>query len=142
MQLTNIKIYLVFSFLLVLTSFSNTIRKNSELAGKSFKALVGQTCREMIDGGCMIYTYERLTFHEDSVRISYEVQAYCSPEEREKNYTNLYSDRTMTFNWHLKNDTVELLGNTNFKELIFQDSLLYGFDNSTNRHVVFHEITN
>jgi hypothetical protein len=123
-------------------SFSNAPKEKTELIGKSFKALVGETCKDMIDGGCMIYTYEWLTFHQDSVTISYEVKAYCTPVEREKNYTNLYSDLSKNYNWSLKHDTIRIHGNSDFNELIIRDSLIFGFDRTQNRNLIFHEIQN
>ena len=38
------------------------ITTQNDPTGKNFKALVGQSCREMTDGGCMIYTYRILNF--------------------------------------------------------------------------------
>ncbi len=123
-------------------SFSNASKEKPELIGKSFKALVGETCKDMIGGGCMIYTYERLTFHQDSVTISYEVDAKCFPEEREKNYSNLHTYLSKNYNWSSKNDTIRIYGHSDFKELIIRDSLLFGFDKTQNRNLIFHEIRN
>ncbi len=123
-------------------SFSNAPKEKPELIGKSFKALVGETCKDMIGGGCMIYTYERLTFHQDSVTISYEVDAKCFPEVQEKNYSHLYSDLSKNYNWNSKNDTISIYGFSDFKELIIRDSLLFSLDKTQNRNLIFHEIRN
>jgi len=108
--------------------------------GKNFKALVGQSCREMTDGGCMIYTYRILNFRSDSVKVSYQVVAYCSPEEREINYTNAYDHLIKIYKWSVCKDSLCIHGLDDYGTLIFQNSTLIGEDKSTKRKIVFNEI--
>ena len=68
--------------------------------GKTYKALVNETCKSMTDGGCMIYTYQVLKFEQDSVKVSYQAIASCSPKEMEDNYKEMYKNQIKKYKWH------------------------------------------
>ena len=107
--------------------------------GKNFKALIGQSCREMTDGGCMIYTYRILNFKSDSVEVSYQVMAYCSPNERQNNDNHTQDKLTKTYKWSVCKDSLSIHGLDDYGTLIFQNSTLIGEDKSTKRKIVFSE---
>ena len=107
--------------------------------GKNFKALVNESCKELTDGGCMVYTYRILNFKTDSVVVSYQVMAYCSPKERENNFSNIYDNFTKTYSWSVSKDTLTINGLDDYGKLIFQNSKLIGGDKSTKRKIEFSE---
>ena len=111
----------------------------NDLIGKSYKALVGESCKEMTNGGCMIYTYRILNFKTDSVVVSYQVMAYCSPKEIENNYAHLYDNLTKTYKWTVSNDTITINGLDDYGKLTLQNSNLIGVDKSTKRKIEFSE---
>lgn len=130
-----IKPTVILIFILSMLGF----KVQNDLAGKNFKALVGETCKEMTDGGCMIYTYRLLNFKTDSVVVSYQVIAYCSPKEIENNYAHLYENLTKTYEWTTSNDTITINGLDDYGTLTLQNSNLIGEDKSTKRKVEFSE---
>jgi hypothetical protein len=107
--------------------------------GKNFKALVGQSCREMTDGGCMIYTYRILNFRSDSVEVSYQVKTYCLPNERQNNDNHTHDNLIKTYKWSVCKDSLSIHGLDDYDRLIFQNSTLIGEDKSTKRKIVFSE---
>ena len=108
--------------------------------GKNFKALVNESCREMTDGGCMVYTYRILNFKTDSVTVAYQVIAYCSPKERENNYSNMYDNFTKTYSWSVGKDTLTINGLDDYGKLIFHNSKIIGSDKNTKRKIEFNEL--
>jgi len=115
------------------------INIQNDPTGKNFKALVNESCRELTDGGCMVYTYRILNFKTDSVVVSYQVIAYCSPKERENNFSNIYDNFTKTYSWSVSKDTLTINGLDDYGKLIFQNSKLIGGDKSTKRKIEFSE---
>jgi hypothetical protein len=109
--------------------------------GKHFKALVGQSCGKMIDGGCTIYTYRILNFRSDSVEVSYQVEAYCTPNERQNNDNHTQDKLTKTYKWSVCKDSLSIHGLDDYGTLIFQNSTLIGEDKSTKRKIVFGEVS-
>ena len=107
--------------------------------GKNYKALVGETCKEMTNGGCMIYTYRILNFKLDSVVVSYQVIAACLPKELDNNYTHMYDDLIETYSWSAQNDTITINGLDDYGPLTFQNSKLIGEDKFTKRPIEFIE---
>lgn len=115
------------------------VNVQNDPTGKHFKALVSETCKQMKDGGCMIYTYRLLHFKTDSVVVSYQVIASCSPKERENNYKHMYDNLTKTYKWSGNNDTITINGFDDYGKLIIQNSKLLGEDKLTKRHLEFKE---
>lgn len=109
--------------------------------GKNYRALINETCKEMTDGGCMIYTYQILNFNQDSVAVSYQVTAYCSLKERENNYNRTSDNSVKKYKWSNKNDTLTIEGYDNYGKLAFQNSILMGEDKLTKRSIEFKEVT-
>jgi hypothetical protein len=130
-----IKLLIILAFVPSLLSITN----QNNPAGKNFKALLGQSCREMTDGGCMIYTYRILNFKSDSVEVSYQVMAYCSPNERQNNYNHTNDHLIKTYKWSVCKDSLSIHGLDDYGTLIFQNSTLIGEDKSTKRKIVFSE---
>lgn len=127
-------------FILALVPFFEQENVQNNPTGKNFKALVNETCKEMTDGGCMVYTYRILHFKTDSVTVSYQVIAYCSPKERENNYSNIYENFTKKYSWSVSKDTLTIYGLDDYGKLIFHNSKLYGSDKNTKRKIEFNEL--
>ena len=110
--------------------------------GKTYKALVGETCKSMTDGGCMIYTYQVLKFEHDSVKVSYQAVASCSPKEREKNYNEMYKFSFKKYKWTVQNNSLTIEGYDHYGKFLFQDSVLIAKDTLKNKNVEFLEQVN
>jgi hypothetical protein len=107
--------------------------------GKTYKALVNETCKSMTDGGCMIYTYQVLKFEQDSVKVSYQAIASCSPKEMEDNYKEMYKNQIKKYKWTVQNDTLTVEGFDTYGKFLFQDSVLIGRDKFKNQNIEFLE---
>ena len=126
-------ILILFSLLL-----STKVNHNKDLLiGKLFKGLVNEACKEMNDGGCMIYTYRLLEFKEDSVIISRQTMASCTPKERERNYNRLTDASPETFHWKIVNDEILIEGFDEYGQLKLEGTELKGVDKNTQRVIVF-----
>ena len=130
-----IKLLIILAFVPSLLSITN----QNNPSGKNFKALIGQSCRALTDGGCMIYTYRILNFKSDSVEVSYQVKTYCSPNERQNNDNHTQDKLTKTYKWSVCKDSLSIHGLDDYGTLIFQNSTLIGEDKSTKRKIVFSE---
>lgn len=115
------------------------VKIKNDLTGKCYKALVGESCREMTNGGCMIYTYRILNFKTDSVVVSYRVTAYCLPKEKENNYAHSNDNLTKTYKWTASTDTITIHGLDDYGKLTLQNSNLFGEDKWTKRKIEFSE---
>jgi hypothetical protein len=112
------------TILIVLAPYLKEAHVKNDPTGKNYKAIIGETCKDMTDGGCMIYTYQNLNFSKDSVVVSYQVIANCSPKERESNYNHMYDNQTKTYKWNMIDKTIKIEGFDSFSKLTFQDSKL------------------
>ena len=127
------------AFLIAFLQPMLVIHVQNNPTGKKYKALVGETCKEMSNGGCMIYTYRILHFKTDSILVSYQVIAQCAPKEIENNYTHMYDNLSKTYSWTAINDTIIINGLDDYGKFIVQNSKLIGEDNSTKRKIEFSE---
>ena len=127
------------SIILVFTLSMFGLKVQNNLTGKIYKALIGESCGKMINGGCMIYSYRILNFKTDSVVVSYQVIANCSPKEIENNYNHMYDNLTKTYKWTACNDTITINGLDEYGKLILKNSNLIGEDKSTKRKIEFKE---
>lgn len=98
----------------------------SSLDGKTFVCLLSESCKKMIDGGCMINTYRVLEFGTDSVLITYRVKAYCSPESVGANYEDMYDQLMQKHSWSLTNGTIQINGFDEYGMFGFYDTSLTG----------------
>ena len=94
--------------------------------GKTYSAKIGETCKSMDGGGCMIYTFRILNFKKDSVVVSYRVKADCTSKEKEKGYENMYNDLTRTYKWTVNDKIIHIAGLDDYGALSIQDSKLIG----------------
>lgn len=127
--------------LFVLPSIDFSVH-SAQQPGKKYKALLSEACKLMTDGGCMIYTYRVLKFSQDSVTVSYEVDAKCTPQEREKNYNNQLKNAVKNYKWGTRNNLLLIEGFDEYGELIFQNATITGFDKSSCRSIEFREVKN
>lgn len=125
--------------LVVLPSINFSVHSTQQ-TGKKYKALLSESCKLMTDGGCMIYTYRVLNFNKDSVTVSYEVEAKCTPQDREKNYINQLRNAVKSYKWSNRNNLLLIEGFDEYGELIFQNTTITGRDKSSGRSVEFKEV--
>lgn len=107
--------------------------------GKTYTALVNETCKSMTGGGCMIYTYQVLNFEQDSVKVTYQAIASCSPKERENNYKDMYKNQIKKYKWSVQNDSLTIEGFDTYGKFLFRDSVLIGKDKFKNQSIEFLE---
>lgn len=112
--------------LLFAIAFSGFHASAQELAGKTFVAGNGATCKEMSDGGCMIYYYRVLEFSADSVRVSHRTDANCTHPEREAMYEHLHDKLTKSYKWTASDGIVTLEHCPEFEHLSLKDGYLMG----------------
>lgn len=115
------------------------VNVQNDLTGKSFKALIVESCKEMTEGGCMIYTYRILNFKTDSVVVSFQIIANCWPKVIENNYTHMYDNFIKTYKWSASGDTITINGLDDYGKLTLKNSKLIGEDKLTRRHITFNE---
>lgn len=118
----------------------HAIAQPAQQSGKKYKALLSEACKLMTDGGCMIYTYRVLAFNQDSVTVSYEVNAKCNPQEREKNYNNPFQYPIKNYKWSTRSNQLIIEGFNEYGELILQNATITGFDKSSGRRIEFSEV--
>lgn len=95
--------------------------------GKRFVAQTGASCKEMTDGGCMIYTYCVLAFETDSVAVYYNVEASCTPQSREANYRRNGANNKTYYTWSLQDKTkLHIQGWPEEADLFWQNETLTG----------------
>ena len=94
-------------FLVVIISISLKLYSQNTLVGKKYKAEISASCKEMNDGGCMIYNYCILEFEKSIVKVSYSTEASCTPKERENIYTNNVSQK-IEYNYTIKDNIVTI----------------------------------
>ena len=113
---------LIISIILIATTpiFGQNAAQNAPI-GKSYKALTCETCKMMNDGGCVLYTYQTLTFSQDSVWVSSEVFAQCSSKEKEDRYNHSYNHLAKSFKWNIKNDIIEIEGFDQYGKFTLQN---------------------
>jgi hypothetical protein len=114
--------------LIFLTFWLISCNGQTKLAGKTYVAEIGATCKDMTDGGCMIFTYRILEFKQDSVTISYRVKASCTPKERENGYEHMYDNLTKIYKWKINKDILIIENCKEFGKLKIQKSKLIGQD--------------
>lgn len=73
--------------------------------GRRFVAKTGETCKDKVNGGCMLYTYCAMEFESDSVTVYYYRRAVCSVKEEEGYNFSLYNERKK-YSWKAVHDTV------------------------------------
>ncbi len=110
------KLTLIIIFLLInINLFSQTEQNN--YSGKFYVAKISASCKKMVNGGCMIYSYCVMKFAKDSVEVSYPTKASCSPSEVEKKYND--NNIIKKYKWIIKSDKLVIKG--------FEDLNKYSF---------------
>lgn len=78
-------------FILIIISFLfiqiSTSAQNNILENKKYSIIVNEACRSFKDGGCLITTYNILTFNKDSVYVNAYTKADCEIKERNEYYS-------------------------------------------------------
>jgi hypothetical protein len=123
--------------ILFIVSFLNGIHLAHNPAGKTYKALISEGCKEMEGGGCTLYEYRLFCFKQDSVDVSYQIIASCFPIEREKYYNRSYD--TKAYKWKISNNIVTIEGLNDYGKLKLRDSMLIGEEIKTRQKIEFNE---
>ena len=110
---------IVFILLLCIVS-----KVNAQLEDKQYESLTQASCAKMVNGGCMKYTYCILNFKENSVSISYEFEANCSPKN--KSIKRHKTKEFKTYNYYIINDEIVIKGFNDYGNLQIKDSKLIG----------------
>ena len=126
---------LCFSFIFMSSLWYGSLE--NDLNGKTYKALVGETCKYMSDGGCMLYTYRLLQFKQDSVWITYHVEANCTPKNKEYLYTRNNSQSPKKFKWETTNDSLTIEGFDEYGNFQIQGTSLFGIEKITEKRIEF-----
>jgi hypothetical protein len=109
----------------------------TKLAGKTYVAEIGATCK---DGIGMIYTSRILKFDKNTVTSSYKVIASVSPELK-AGYEHMYDDLTKTYKWKINKDIIIIENCKELGNLKIQKSKLIGQDNDSMTAIEFIEQT-
>lgn len=123
--------------LIILSFWLINCNGQTKLAGKTFVAEVGATCKDMTDGGCMILTYRILEFKQDSVTISYRVKASCTPKERENGYEQMSDNLKKTYRWKIRKNILVIENCSEISQLTVQKSKIIGRDNEQMKNIIF-----
>ena len=112
-------------FLVLIFSISLKLYSQNAIVGKAYKAEISASCKEMNDGGCMIYNYCILEFEKNIVKVSYSTEASCTPKERENTYNNNVSQKT-EYTYTIKNNVVTIKNFYSYGKLIIKQKKLIG----------------
>lgn len=141
MKNSNSKRYLKLTLLIVILNFNRSFAQ-VDLNERTYKALVSTTCKEMIDGGCTIKTYCIMSFKDNIANISYYVEAYCTPKEKEKFYEENIKKYKKSEFWSEKNHIITIKNFNDYGNFIYTESTLIGKKevNGKLENLVFEEI--
>ncbi len=103
----------MYSFLLFVASFmlaTNIYSQSDNPIPFRYEKLISSSCKEFMNGGCMLYKYEAYYFSEDSVCISSYNIASCMPKNQENKYRTttvkgVYAYYFDKYYFHIKNST-------------------------------------
>jgi len=97
-----------FIIITLLLALSQRIIAQASVAGKTFTAQTGSTCKDMKNGGCTINTFCMLKFSKDNVEVTDYTKANCSDKKLEKNYERNRSVKT--YKWSQQKNTIHIEG--------------------------------
>lgn len=127
-------------FAIIFSSFLFINGYAQKLANKTYIAEMGATCKDMTDGGCMIYTYRILEFKKDSVTVSYRVKANCTSKDRENGYEQMYDNLKKTYRWKSYKNILTLENFSEISNFTVDKSKIIGRDNERMRTILFTEV--
>lgn len=108
----------LFVFILVI-GMSSYAQTNYE--GKYYVAQISASCKEMTNGGCMIYSYCILKFDKDSVEATYPIIAHCTPSEIEQSYNSNNTNSTRKYKWKVDAEKLSIIDFDDFKKYSFKE---------------------
>jgi hypothetical protein len=115
---TKMIIHLVFTFF-----FAISIKAQTKIIGKKYTAQVGASCKELTDGGCMIYSYCHLEFEKDSVLVLHTFKEYCTPKRDENR--NQAAQKTK-YRYTFKNNIIIIKNFNSYGKLTLAGKKLIG----------------
>ena len=101
--------------LLSIFGFTNLIAQN-KIIGKTYIAEVGASCKQMDNGGCMIYFYCSFKFEKDSVLVSNFTKVSCTPTEKESFYNTILPVK-VKYSYKIKNNVITIKNFTAYGKL-------------------------
>ena len=110
--------------LLLLLCLQPHLSAQTGIAGKTFVAQTGSTCKEMPNGGCTITEYCMLQFSKDNVVVSTYSNAKCTDKKLEKNYAR--SRDSKTYKWSQQKNTVRIEGFDDYGTFTLNGNTLSG----------------
>ncbi|MBC7440095.1 MAG: hypothetical protein H7250_08950 [Flavobacterium sp.] len=110
-----------FVLLFALFSISISIIAQSNYSGKYYVAQIGATCKEMPNGGCMIYSHCIMKFDKDSVEVSYPTIASCTSTKMENNYNSNNLNLTKKYKWIITSDKLVINDFKDYNKYSFQE---------------------
>lgn len=127
-------------FTFIFAGLLNTALAQSRPSG-FYAALISQACKEMTDGGCIISTTCLLDFKGDSVTVTYQYNADCTPKTKEAAYEQLNGRPGTTYRWKTKKNTIVIDGFKDYGALAISDDNLVGkIERNTTVPLVFEPV--
>ena len=120
----NIFLFIFFLLLSIKTFGQET------LIGKTFQALIGESCEKIIGGGCWVSEYCQVSFEKDSVAISYFTKASCSPKEA--SYEQIFHQRKK-YIWREEQIYIIPKNETDYGSIIIDVNKITGSVEKSNR---------
>jgi hypothetical protein len=126
-----IKLFSTLTFTILCCTILNA---QNSLVGKTYKALISESCKKTTNGGFMEYTYLFLKFKKDSVLVSYDIRRSNSTKERENRNQNL----SKTYKWTIKEVIITIENFSDYNKLSLQGSRLIG-EKPTETEIFYEE---
>ncbi|OQP46821.1 hypothetical protein A4H97_04670 [Niastella yeongjuensis] len=104
----------------LLTSFASGLKAQTKLTNKTFKAEIGQLCKDELG---TIYTYCLLNFKKDSVTVSTSVIADVPPEKKDI-YEHADDNSAKVYKWKAHNNLLSIIDCKEYSQLTIKKSQL------------------
>jgi hypothetical protein len=115
------------------TADSNTHLPDS-IIGKTFSALISQSCARTLNGGVMSYKYCDLSFAKDSVTVTFRWERTKIGSLPEKD-----SSDSQTYKWKTENEKIIIENFTDYAYFVRQDGNLVGKNQREDRVFVINK---
>jgi hypothetical protein len=108
-------------YLLLFLILSAPILAQQNYEGKYYVAQISASCKEVTNGGCMIYSYCILKFDKDSVEATYPIIAHCTPSEIEQRYNSKNTNISRKYKWKVDAENLSIIDFDDFKKYSFKE---------------------
>ena len=118
-------------------------QKMPDLNKLTYTTIISETCKKTTDGGCMISTHCFFAFGKDSVTVSYNVVAHCTPKEREKDFEFLNKHyATQRYKYFMEENSLFIGNFSDFNGMIMYNPLVILAKDKKGRKVEFQKVNN